>query len=138
MADAEMRDPTADGESGLPAEISTSLASVWKQYAGERPGGAATAIRGNRVRCVLSDGVRALNERFTAAETEDEPSTDSGRPRTRSAFRSDAIAAVGRVTGRRVVAFVSNHDNESDIATEVFLLDSAPRASRDRVPLPSS
>ena len=138
MADAEMRDPTVDAEPALPSEVSRSLTSVWNQYAGERPAGAATEIRGNRVRCVLSDGVRTLNERFTAAEAEDDPCTESGRPQTRAAFRNDAIAAVGRVTGRRVVAFVSNHDSERDVATEVFLLDSAPRVARERVPLPGS
>jgi uncharacterized protein YbcI len=138
MADSEMRDPTVDDELGLPAEISRSLTSVWNQYAGERPGDAATEVRGNRVKCVLSDGVNALNQRFTNAETEDDPSTENGRPQTRAAFRNDAIAAVGRVTGRRVVAFMSDHDTERNVATEVFLLDSAPRVSRDRVPLPSS
>ncbi|HSJ17582.1 MAG TPA: Na-translocating system protein MpsC family protein [Solirubrobacterales bacterium] len=137
MADEEIREPTAD-EPGLPAEISRSLASVWNQYAGERPTDAATDIRGNRIECVLSDSVRTLNDRFDAAQADDDPGTDSGRPRTRAAFRNDAIAAVGRATGRRVVAFVSDHDAERNVATEVFLLDSAPRVSRDRVALPGS
>jgi uncharacterized protein YbcI len=137
MADEEIRDPATD-EPGVPEEVTRSLTSVWSQYAGERPQDAASEIRGNRVECVLSDSVRTLNERFAAAETEDNPTTDSGRPRTRAAFRNDAIAAVGRATGRRVVAFVSKHDAERDVATEVFLLDSAPRVSRDRVPLPGS
>jgi uncharacterized protein YbcI len=138
MADPETPDTVTDGETGLPAEITRSLTSVWNQYAGQRPGEAATEIRGNRVECVLSDAVRPLDARFAAAEAEDDPSTDSGRPRTRSAFRNDAIAAVGRVTGRRVVAFVSDHNSGSDVATEVFLLDSAPRVTRNRVPLPGS
>ena len=138
MADAEMRDPAMEGEPGLPEEITRSLSSVWNQYAGERPADAATEVRGNRVKCVLSDAVRTLNERFTVAEAEDDPSTENGRPQTRAAFRNDAIAAVGRATGRRVVAFMSDHDSERNVATEVFLLDSAPRVSRDRVPLPSS
>jgi len=138
MGDAQMRDPATNGEPGLPAEVSRSLTSVWNQYAGARPGGAATEIRGNRVQCVLSDAVRALDERFAAAEAEADPCTENGRPQTRAAFRNDAIAAVGRVTGRRVVAFVSDHDTERDVATEVFLLDSAPRASRSRAILPGS
>lgn len=138
MANEETRDPTASHEPGLPSEVSRSLTSVWNQYAGERPASAATQIRGNRVECVLSDSVRTLDERFAAAGAEDHPTTQSGRPQTRTAFRNDAIAAVGRATGRRVVAFVSDHDAERNVATEVFLLDSPPRAARDRVPLPGS
>jgi uncharacterized protein YbcI len=138
MADPETRDPTLDSEPSLPEEVSRSLTSLWNTYAGERPGDAATEIRGNRVSCVLSDGVRTLDDHFAAAEAEDGPRSESGRPRTRVAFRNDAIAAVGRVTGRRVMAFVSKHDVERDVATEVFLLDSAPRVSRERMPRPGS
>jgi hypothetical protein len=119
MPDSETLSPP-----GLPAEISRSLASVWSQYASGRPSGAETVILGNRVRCVLTDAVQMLNEGLTAAETEHAPS--GGRRLTPSTFRNDAIAAVKRATRRRVVAFVSDHNTQTDVATEIFLLEAPP------------
>jgi uncharacterized protein YbcI len=118
-----MPDSQTPSTPGVPAEISSSLSSVWKEYAGERPSGAETQIRGNRVRCVLNDAVDMLNDGLTAAELEAEESTDGSRRLTQSTFRRDAIAAVRRATGRRVVALVSDHDTKTDVATEVFLLE---------------
>jgi hypothetical protein len=109
---------------GLPAEISSALASVWNQYASERPSGAETVIRGNRVKCVLTDAVQMLNEGLTAAETEQ--GRDGGRRLTPSTFRNDAIAAVTRVTRCHVVAFVSDHNTKTDVATEIFRLEAPP------------
>jgi hypothetical protein len=123
VADSEMFRPP-----GLPAEISSSLVSVWGQYASERPSGAETEIRGNRVKCVLTDAVQMLNEGLTAAEADERP--DGGRRLTPSTFRNDAMAAVARVTSRDVVAFVSDHDTETDVATEIFLLERPPSHSR--------
>jgi uncharacterized protein YbcI len=116
---------------GLPAEISSSLASVWSNYASERPSAAETVIQGNRIKCVLKDAVQTLNDGLTAAETDEAP--DGGRRLTQSTFRNDAIAAVKRVTRRQVVAFVSDHDAKTDVATEVFLLEAPPYKQRSRV-----
>jgi uncharacterized protein YbcI len=114
----------------LPAEISSSLASVWSQYASERPGETETMIQGNRVKCVLTDAVQMLNDGLTAAETAESP--DNGRRLTSATFRNDAIAAVKRVTNRKVVAFVSDHDTKTDVATEIFLLEAPPSQQRAR------
>jgi uncharacterized protein YbcI len=125
-----MPDSETTRSGGLPAEISSSIASVWNQYASERPSGAETVIRGNRVKCVLTDAVQMLNEALTTAETEKNP--DGGRRHTQSTFRNDAIAAVKRVTRRNVVAFVSDHDTQTDVATEIFLLEAPPYQQRTR------
>jgi uncharacterized protein YbcI len=119
MPDSETARPPS-----LPAEISSSLASVWNQYASERPSGVETVIRGNRVKCVLTDAVQMLNEGLIAAETEQ--GRDDGRRMTPSTFRNDAIAAVTRVTRCNVVAFVSDHNTQTDVATEIFLLEAPP------------
>ena len=132
MPDSETARPP-----GLPAEISSALASVWNQYASKRPSGAETVIRGNRVKCVLTDAVQMLNEGLTAAETEQ--GRDGGRQLTPSTFRNDAIAAVTRVTRCHVVAFVSDHNTQTDVATEIFRLEAPPyqrRASATHTPGP--
>jgi uncharacterized protein YbcI len=109
----------------MPAQISSSLASVWSNYAGERPTDIDTVIRGSKISCVLRDAVKDFDDGMSAsAEAEPPPE----RKLTTSTYRNDAIKAVERVTRRRVLAFMTDHDEKTDVATEAFILESAPRA----------
>jgi uncharacterized protein YbcI len=38
-------------------------------------------------------------------------------------MREDAIAAIERLTERRVISFMSDHDVSTDTSVELFLLD---------------
>ena len=100
---------------GLPtlaAELSRSLSSLWTRYAGQRPTGARTVIRGNVVTCSLADAVGSFNETIG----------DTGRL-TLTSYKREAVAAVARVTHQRVASFISSHDRDTDVATEVFTLE---------------
>jgi hypothetical protein len=121
MPASEIPEPT-----DLPSEITKSFTSVWRQYAGEQPGDAQTEIEGDVVRCVLKDAVGGFDKAMLAAQSAEAPET--GRPLTQASFRMDAVAAVTRVTRRRVLAFVSDHDAKTGVAREVFILE--PRAKR--------
>jgi hypothetical protein len=46
---------------------------------------------------------------------------------TPAAYKQEAVAAVVRVTRQRVVSFVSSHDRDTDVATEVFTLEPSLR-----------
>jgi len=110
---------------GMVAELTTSLTSLWTRYAGTPPTTARTEIRGNVVTCVLTDGVGAFNERMIAPRARDTP----------AAYKREAVAAVVGLTRQRVVSFVSSHDRDTDVATEIFTLEpsfgrGAPRARR--------
>ena len=109
----------AQGE--LPTQVSNALGSVWKQYLGEKPAPGRTEIRDNKVSFVLEDAVSDFEGRMAAGAHDPD---DEGRVHTRNTYRNDAIAAVTRATRRRVVAFVSDHDAKTDVATEVFILES--------------
>jgi uncharacterized protein YbcI len=119
--------------SGLAAELTKSLVSLWTQYAGKRPTQARTEIRGNMVTCVLDDAVGDYNKSMIAPQTQD---TVRGAGKlTPAGYRRDAVAAVVRLTRQRVVAFVSSHNRDTDVATEVFTLEpslsrGAPRGER--------
>jgi uncharacterized protein YbcI len=105
----------------LPAELTKSLVSLWTQYAGKPPSDARTEIRGNVVTCVLVDAVTDYNRSMIAPQTGD---TVRGVGRlTPEAYRRDAVAAVVRLTRQRVASFISSHDRDTDIATEVFTLE---------------
>ena len=118
---------------GLPAKLTASLASLWTEYAGTRPTDARTEIRGNVVTCVLADAVGDFNHAMAAPQPGD---TVRGAGRlTPATYKREATAAVVRLTRQRVVSFMSSHDRDTDVATEVFTLEpsfgrGAPRTER--------
>jgi len=118
---------------GMPAEITKSLVSLWTQYAGRPPTNARTEIRGNVVTCVLVEAVGNYNRSTITPQTRD---TVRGEGKlTPAAYKRDAVAAVVRVTRQRVASFLSSHDRDTDVATEVFTLEpslkrGAPRTRR--------
>ena len=115
---------------GLPAELTKSLVSLWTQYAGKAPSDARTEIRGNVVTCVLVDAVGDYNRRMIAPQARD---TVQGVGKlTPAAYKREAVAAVVRLTRQRVSSFVSSHDRDTDVATEVFTLE--PSFSRGAPP----
>jgi uncharacterized protein YbcI len=117
----------------LSAQLTKSLESLWTDYAGKPPTDARTEIHGNVVTCVLADGVGDFNRSMIAPQTRD---TVRGVGKlTRAAYKREAVAAVVRLTRQRVASFVSSHDRDTDVATEVFTLEpslgrGAPRAER--------
>jgi hypothetical protein len=128
-----MTDPTARLREGLPAEITKSLVSLWTQYAGNSPTRAQTEIRGNVVTCVLVDAVGDFNLSMIGPQAGD---TVRGVGQlTPAAYKREAVAAVVKATRQRVESFVSSHDRDTDVATEVFTLEpslmrGAPRTRR--------
>jgi uncharacterized protein YbcI len=110
----------------LSAGVSEALASLWTRYAGRRPSSTRTEIRGNVVTCVLVDAVGDFNRSMTAPQAHD---TVRGTGKlSPAAYKREAIAAVVGLTHQRVVRFVSSHDGDTDVATEVFTLE--PSLSR--------
>lgn len=110
----------------LSADLSESLASLWSRYAGKRPSSARTEIRGNVVTCVLVDAVGDFNRSMTAPQVDD--SARGAGKLTPATYKREAVAAVMRLTRQRVASFVSSHDRDTDVATEVFTLE--PSLSR--------
>ena len=117
-----MTDPmTTRLPEGLPAEITKALVSLWTRYAGNAPTNARTEVRGNVVTCTLVDAVGDFNGSMIAPQTGD---TVRGEGKlTQAAYRRDAVAAIVRATRQRVESFVSSHDRDTDVATEVFTLE---------------
>ena len=124
---------TARLPDGLPAELTRALVSLWTRYAGRRPTNARTDVRGNVVTCVLADAVGNFDRSMIAPRTRD---TVGGAGKlTPAAYKREAVGAVVRLTRQRVASFVSSHDPDTDVATEVFTLQpslsrGAPRAER--------
>ena len=116
---------------GLPAELTRAFVSLWTQYAGRPPSDARTEIRGNVVTCVLVDAVGDYNRSMVARQPRD---TIRGAGKlTPADYKRDAIAAVVRATRQRVASFVSSHDRDTDVATEVFALEPSLKRGAPRL-----
>ena len=115
----------------LPEEISTSLASVWAQYVGERPSDPEIEVDGSVVRWTLKDSVSEFDAGIAASAAAAAEEGEGQRPaHTENGYKHAAAAAVTRLTRRRVTAVISKHDAKTGTVTETFILD-AP-ASRNR------
>jgi hypothetical protein len=114
----------------LSAEVTRSLTSLWTRYAGKAPTNGRTEIRGNVVTCVLADAVgdfnRSMIDRSMIAPQTGATVSGVGKL-TPAAYKQEAVAAVVRVTRQRVASFVSSHDRDTDVATEIFTLEPSLR-----------
>jgi uncharacterized protein YbcI len=124
---------TARVPRGLPAELTEAFVSLWTRYAGKPPRDARTEIRGNVVTCVLVDAVADYNRSMIAPQVRD--TVEGVGKQTAASYKREAVAAVTRLTHQRVLSFISSHDGDTDVATEVFRLEAslsrgAPRAER--------
>lgn len=106
----------------LSDEVGSALASVWARYVGARPSKAEIQLEGNVVIWVLTDGTSEFDEGMSVAVEEDESSAPE---RTLTGYKRDTAAAVAKATRRRVMAMISDHDAETGIAKETFILDTA-------------
>jgi len=117
----------------LSAALTKSLTSLWTRYAGKRPTNPRTEIRGNVVTCVFVDAVGDFDQSMITPQTRG--TIGAGVKLTPAAYERDAVATVARLTRQRVASFISSHDRDTDVATEVFTLEpslgrGAPRAER--------
>jgi hypothetical protein len=119
-ADQEEGAMTGTRGNGLSASLSDKISgafgSLWAEYADQRPSEIRTEIRGNVVTCKLIDAVGKFGEPTPAG------------------YKRDAVAAVVRLTRQRVASFVSSHDRDTDVATEVFTLEPSLQNGRRKGP----
>ena len=102
-------------------EISRAMVSLFKKYTGRGPSFARTHIHEELVVTVLGDTMTPA-EQTLKGEDRAEMVREQRRV-FQDAFRREAIAMVEEITGRRVVAFLSDHAVEPDYASEVFVFE---------------
>ena len=119
-----MSDPrTLPPENGLRAEITDALVTIWTRYAGKRPAAARTELRDDVVTCVLVDAVSDYDASQIASGMREGVAGVGRHAHAAVDYKADAVATVARLTGRRVIAFISSHDPDTDVATETFRLE---------------
>jgi uncharacterized protein YbcI len=119
-------EPLTGGE--LNAAITSALVGIHHKYLGRGPVTAATFHYGN----VL---VTLMNEVLTHAEksltrTGQVDAVNHIRYLFQETMADEFREAVGRLTGRKVLAFISGNDIDPDVAAELFVLDGPRQAGR--------
>jgi uncharacterized protein YbcI len=108
----------------LSAAISNAMVRIQREYLGRGPTKARTLMRDNVI-VVLMEDTLTKAERSLVADGKHEDVL-----RIRHSFqrtmKADVIAAVEELTGRTVVAFMSDTHIEPDLACEVIVLEPQP------------
>lgn len=107
----------------LHEEITGALVGIQSRYLGHGPTSAATFQHDNVVvtlmHNVLSKAEKLLAQNGSRAEMH------KARELYRQEMEGDFRAAVERLTGRSVVAFLGASQLDQDVAAEIFILDGA-------------
>jgi uncharacterized protein YbcI len=109
----------AGGE--LNAAVTNALVGIHTEYLGRGPTTASTFHHGN-VLVTLMHGV-LTNAEKSLAKTDRARIVKNIRQLLYDTLEADSRAAVERLTGRKVLAFISGNHLDPDIATELFILD---------------
>ena len=108
--------------------ISNAVVRLLRDYTGRGPTQAYTTITDSHVLIVLRDTL-LKGERILVNDGHVD-AVIAMRRRFQQTMREDLIAAVVEHTGREVVAFLSDHHVDPDIAAEVFILKPRPSSER--------
>jgi uncharacterized protein YbcI len=113
--------PLSGGE--LLSAISTSIVSILRENYGRGPTKAKTYVLDDLVVCVLRNGFTALEETMMSQGKKGE--VVEMRHEFQQMMGSRYKEKIEELTGRKVVAFLSQAHLEPDITLEVFMLDAA-------------
>jgi uncharacterized protein YbcI len=118
----EERDQTAPVRRGeLAAAVSSGMVSMLREYTGRGPTKAKAIVDRDSITVVLSDALTQA-ERTLAASGRSEQVLET-RQRMQRIMRDDAISMVEELTGRTVIAFMSDNHIDPDLGIEVFVLE---------------
>ena len=114
----DLQNPEASEDSAVdPAsdEIARSLGTVWQRFSGDRPQSTEVEVGKNAVTCVITPRDESTGDQDGEERSEPELS--------QAGLEYNATAAIARITGRRVVAFIAKRDKGTQVSTQTFLLD---------------
>ena len=112
---------SATTEGNLARDLSRAMVSLFKDYVGRGPTHARAYVHDDLVAVVLRDTM--IKAEKTLADEGEEDLVRGVRRVFQGKFRDDACGIVERLTGRKVIAFLSDHAIDEDIAIECFVLE---------------
>ncbi len=131
MPDTTELPGTATGS--LSAAISNAVVGLLHDYTGRGPTHARTTIGPDTIVVTLRDCLTKAER--TLAEHGQAVEVLAMRRAFQNTMRTELIAAVERLTSRRVEAFLSDNLHDPDVAVEVFLMSRENGAADGKVTL---
>jgi uncharacterized protein YbcI len=122
--DSMPAEPNLHGRGLMAAAISDEMVRLHKRYYGKGPNKARTHLVDDIVVCLLAEGFTTV-EKTLLAEGKVEAVQDIRRS-FQAAMESRFRSVVESITGRKVIACMSQVHCDPDISLEVFLLEPAP------------
>jgi uncharacterized protein YbcI len=117
----------------LSAAIARSAVRVQSRFVGRGPTKAQAFFRHNFVVVVMQDAMTTSEQSLAAAGRRD--AALQLRKQLQHTMRAQLVAEVERLTGCRVLAFMSDSHIDPDLAAELFVLDrSIPEERRNTEP----
>lgn len=111
--------PLTGGE--LNAAITSAIVGIHNQYLGRGPRTASTFHYNNVVVTLMHDVLTQAEKSLHEDNRGD--AVNHMRNLFQQTMEADFTAAIERLTGRKVVAFISGNHLEPDVAAELFVLD---------------
>ena len=111
--------PLKGGE--LNAAITSALVGIHTEHLGRGPRSASTFHYGHVLVTLMHDVLTPVEKTLTRNNQSD--AVDHIRHLFQKTMEADFREAVERLTGRKVLAFISGNHIDPDVAAEVFILD---------------
>ena len=108
----------------LNRDISQAMVGLFKESTGRGPTRARTYVESGLIVTVLCDTMTTAER--TLMEDNKEDVVRDLRRIFQGTFRESAIGIVERLTGQKVLAFLSDHAVDPDYAIEAFVLETEP------------
>jgi uncharacterized protein YbcI len=115
--------PPQAGESGgvKLTDISNAVVQIVREYTGRGPTKARTMVRDNLVVVLMQETL--LKAEHSLINDNKEQLVVDMRRSFQQTMREELSGAVERITGRKVIAFMSDSHLEPDYSVEVFVLE---------------
>lgn len=116
-----MSEPSQLRGGELNAAVTSAIVGIHTQYLGRGPSTASTFHYGNVIVTLMHEVLTHAERSLSSRDQLD--AVSNIRRLFQETMEADFRAAVERLTGRKVEAFISGNHFEPDVAAEMFLLD---------------
>jgi uncharacterized protein YbcI len=116
--------PELVGRGAQTAAISNAMVGLLHRYTGRGPTRARTTVGTDVIVCVMG-ATLTRGEQSLAQDGKADVVLHSRRA-FQDTMQAEAISAVQEISGRQVIAFMSNNHINPDLAVEVFILEPQP------------
>jgi uncharacterized protein YbcI len=124
MEPVEAEAPGAETRRGLAKEITKEVIRLLREYTGRGPTRAQTILNHDVVTVVMHETLTKGERKLMSAGND--VSVLRTRRDIQDAMRDDLTEMIERLTGRKVIAFLSDNQVRPDVAIEAFILEVLP------------